>query len=507
MGGPAPAFLDDDVLLSGPTARELYHHTARHAPIVDFHSHLAAADVAGDRAYGTLTELWLSEDHYTWRAMRLAGVDEALVTGGADPWDTFAAWASTMPRLVGNPLHLWGHLALRRVFGIDLALHPGTAREIWDEANRQLPRLRAQALLARFGVELLATTDDPGDDLAAHLRLRDERPEGVPSVVPTWRPDEAHRLLADPPGWNAWADRLQEVTGVAVVDLESLAAALQVSLARFGALGARCSDHGLLCVPDRDRDQQAADAAVRLARRGVRPAPEQRRALALEVVWLAARRAHQDGTVVQLHLGARRDVSPRILAAAGRDAGGDATADVRQEPGLRRLLAGLEEAGCLPRTVLYNLHPADGAVVASLAGAFSRPGVRGLVQWGPPWWFNDHEDGIRRHLATLSAVGQLGAFVGMVTDSRSILSMVRHEVFRRVLCDVVGRQVDEGRLPAGGPWLSQLVGDVCAGNARRYLGIEPPSPERPHAERLPPELPHAAQLPPERGPRERPQDG
>ena len=473
MGAGEPPFLDDDVLLSSPTARELFHGTARLAPIVDFHSHLAAADIAEDRVYETLTELWLSEDHYAWRAMRLAGVDEALVTGGADPWDTFAAWAATMPRLVGNPLYLWGHLALRRVFGIHLALHPGTAREIWDEANQQLPRLRARALLARFGVELLATTDDPGDDLAAHRLLRDERRAGMPSVLPTWRPDEVHRLLADPPAWNAWADRLEEVTGVAVGDLSSLNAALEASLTHFGALGGRCSDHGLLCVPDQERDEQVADGVVRLVRRGVRPAPEQCRALTLEVLWLAARRAYEDDAVVQLHLGARRDVSPRLLAGVGRDAGGDSTADVRQEPGLRRLLTGLESAGCLPRTVLYNLHPADDAIFATLAGAFSRPGVRALVQWGPPWWFNDNEEGIRRHLATLSAVGQLGAFVGMVTDSRSVLSMVRHEVFRRILCEIIGRQVDESRLPDDRPWLSELVSDVCSGNARRYLGTEP----------------------------------
>ncbi|MDE3086491.1 MAG: glucuronate isomerase, partial [Acidobacteriota bacterium] len=274
MGDGTSGFLGDDVLLSGPTARVLFHGTAREAPIVDFHSHLAAADVAGDRVYETLTELWLSEDHYVWRAMRLAGVDEALVTGGADPWDTFSAWAAVMPPLAGNPLHLWGHLGLRRVFDIDLALHPGTAREIWDEANAQLPKLGTRALLGRFGVELLATTDDPADDLAAHRRLREE-PEGrlTARVVPTWRPDGAHRLLADPPSWNAWADRLEQATGVAVTDLTSLTAALEATLRRFDAAGARSSDHGLVCVPDEEPDALVADGAVRLARRGVRPAP------------------------------------------------------------------------------------------------------------------------------------------------------------------------------------------------------------------------------------------
>lgn len=475
MAAPGPRFLDDDVLLSGPTARRLFHETARPAPIVDFHSHLAAADVAGNRVFETLTELWISEDHYTWRAMRLAGVDEVLLTGGADPWETFTAWAATMPRLVGNPLYLWGHLALRRVFGIDLPLHPGTAPEIWEEANRQLPGLGTRTLLERFGVELLATTDDPGDDLTAHRRVRDERPGATVSVVPTWRPDPLLGDLDDPPAWNGWADRLGRATGVTVVDLASLTAALEVSLEGFTSLGGRGSDHGLLQVPDRERSERSADAAVRLARGGVRPEPAQAQALTLEVLRLAAHWAYEHDTVMQLHLGARRDVSARMVAAVGRDAGGDATADVHQEPGLRRLLGELESAGSLPRAVLYNLHPADDAVFASLAGVFARRGVRGLVQWGPPWWFNDHEDGIRRHLATVSAVGQLGAFVGMVTDSRSVLSMVRHELFRRVLCDFVGRQVDEGRLPDDRPWLAELVEDVCSGNARRYLGTGPPA--------------------------------
>ncbi len=463
-------FVGEDVLLSTSTARELFHGTAVGCPIIDFHSHLRAADVAADRVYTTLSELWLTEDHYTWRAMRLAGVDETLVTGGADPWDTFAAWAATMPRLIGSPLYLWGHLALRRVFGVDVALHPGSAREIWDEANRQLTGLSTRSLLARFGVELLATTDDPGDDLLAHAELREAGQPGMPAVVPTWRPDEVLGLLPDPHAWNVWVERLEDVTGLGVGDLPSLVAALEASLARFARAGGLGSDHGLLCVPDRERDERLADEAVRLARQGRKPSGEQRDALALEVLWLAARHAKANDRVFQLHLGARRDASPRLAAIVGRDVGGDAVTDLPQEPGLRRLLANLESSGCLPRSVLFNLHPAQGTVFAALAGAFARPGVRGLVQWGPPWWFNDHEEGIEAHLACLAAVGQLGAFVGMVTDSRSVLSMVRHEVFRRVLCAFVGRLVDEGRIPPDRARLAEVVHDVCCANARAFFG-------------------------------------
>ncbi len=470
----AAGFLGDDFLLSGETARALYHGVAADAPIVDPHTHLPAAEIAGDRTYETLADLWLGDDHYKWRAMRGAGVDEALVTGDADPWERFAAWAATVPRLVRNPLYVWTHLELRRVFGIDAVLSPATAREIWEEANRQLPHWSARRLLAHFGVEVLATTDDPADDLEAHHRLREEvgmAGAGTPVVVPTFRPDAAHRLLADPAAWCSWADRLGAATGGVVEDGGSLLEACARSYRRFGDLGGRASDHGLAVVPDRPRNPALADATVRRARTGTAPRAEGRDAVALEIVALAARLASEDGGVVQLHLGAHRDASPRLFERLGPDAGGDVVGDARQIPGLSRLLAGLEAAGHLPRTVLYNLNPADNPAFAVLAGAFSAPGVAPLVQWGPPWWFNDHEAGLRRQLDDLSQVGPLAGFVGMVADSRSLLSFTRHELFRRVLCDVLGRDVEEGRIPPDLDWLSTVVADVCGGNARRFYGL------------------------------------
>ena len=259
-------FLGDDFLLSTETAGRLFHEVAARLPIVDLHNHLSASDIADNRVFADLTELWLEDDHYKWRAMRLAGVDERLVTGDADPWERFSAWAATVPRLIRNPLYLWTHLELRRVFGIELALDPTTAREIWDEANRQLPLLPARMLLSRFDVAALATTDDPVDDLAAHRALRTET--GAPAVIPTYRPDAAHRLLGDLAAWNAWADRLEEVSGTPVEDLESLLAALTRCDERFAELGRRASDHGLSRLPDTPRDPAVADEAIRCARRG-----------------------------------------------------------------------------------------------------------------------------------------------------------------------------------------------------------------------------------------------
>jgi glucuronate isomerase len=461
------AFLDDDFLLSGDTARVLFHEVAEHAPIVDLHNHLSPADIADDRVYATLADLWLEDDHYKWRAMRLAGYDERVVTGDADPWEKFSAWAATVPRLIRNPLYVWSHLELRRVFEIDVPLDPSTAREIWDEANRRLPGLSARALLAHFDVRAVATTDDPGDDLADHRRAAGNRT----AMIPTFRPDGAHRLLGDPPAWNAWVDRLESVTETTVDDLASLLDALTKSHRRFAGLGARASDHGLEFLPDVPRDPSVADAAVRRARLGGAATPDERRSVALEVVTLAAELAFADESVLQLHLGPVRDVSPRLLAQVGHDAGGDAVCDERQAPGLVRFLGELERRGTLPRTVLYNVNPADNALFASIAGAFSRAGVASLVQWGPPWWFNDHEQGMRRQLDDLSEIGQLAGFVGMLTDSRSILSMTRHELFRRVLCRAIGRDVDEGRIPADLDRWSTVVRDICVDNAVRYFSL------------------------------------
>lgn len=463
-------FLDDDFLLSEEVGRRLFHDVAAKAPIVDLHNHLSPADIADDRAYETLTDLWLADDHYKWRAMRQAGLEEDLITGDADPWDRFSAWAATVPGLLRNPLYIWTHLELRRVFGIDLPLTPATAPEIWHEANRQLHRWPARTLLARFDVAVLATTDDPADGLAAHRRLaREPTPDLV--MIPTFRPDPAHRHLHDPSAWNTWVDRLAAASGQSIEDLPTLLAALTVRHRSFAEAGGRSIDNGLGHLPDIPRQPVAADAVVRRARSGIPANVAERHLVMLEVVALAARLAHEDDSVMQLHLGPRRDVSPRVLQLAGHDAGGDAIGDDRQGPGLIRFLGDCERGGTLPRTILYNVNPADNALFATVAGAFNRPRVRSLVQWGPPWWFNDHEGGMRRHLDSLSEVGRLADFVGMHTDSRSILSMTRHELFRRVLCDVIGRDVDEGRIPPDADQLASVVHDVCVGNARDFYGL------------------------------------
>jgi glucuronate isomerase len=343
------------------------HGTTSTAPIIDVHNHLSPSDIAGDRVWETLSDLWLEDDHYKWKAMRLAGFSEQLVTGDADPRDRFAAWAATVPRAIRNPLYAWTHLELRRVFGIDLPLNPSTPKEIWDEANRQLPQWSAQRMLPHFQVRAVA----------------------------------------------------------AIVKIRS----------------------------------------------GEIPDANERASVLLEVVSLAAQLAHADDSVFQLHLGPLRNASPRLLAAVGRDVGADVMNDQSHAAGLARFLGDLEAANTLPRTILYNLNPADNALFATMSGAFSRAGVQSLVQWGPPWWFNDHEEGMRRQLDDLSQIGQLAGFIGMLTDSRSILSMTRHELFRRILCNAIGRDVEAGRIPHDSELLTTTVHDICIGNAVRYFGF------------------------------------
>ena len=467
-------FLNNDFLLNSDVARQLFHEVAADAPIVDVHNHLPSADIANDRVWTSLTELWLDDDHYKWRAMRLAGFDEQLITGDADPWDKFVAWATTVQRSIGNPLYVWTHLELRRVFGIDVPLSPSSASEIYTEANRQLPAWSAQRLLARFRVRSVATTDDPSDDLCWHRRYVRDAPTSASAqtaMIPTFRPDSAHRLLDSPSPWNAWADDLASTTATNVDDLGSLLSALTSSYARFALLGGRASDHGLACLPDRPRDPALADAAIRAARARRAATTAEREVVLLEVVALAARLACADDSVLQLHLGPLRDVSPRLSRLVGRDAGADVMGDERQAPGLARFLGDLERDATLPRTILYNLNPADNALFAAMAGAFTKPGVASLVQWGPPWWFNDHETGMRRQLEQLGQIGQLAGFVGMLTDSRSILSMTRHELFRRVLCDVIGAEVEACRFPDHREYLQVLVRDLCVDNAVRFFGF------------------------------------
>ncbi len=462
------AFLDSQYLLSNATACRLYEMVAD-MPLIDYHNHLSPEEIVERRVFNNLAEAWLESDHYKWRAMRWVGEDESVITGDAEPWDKFLAWARTVPRTLRNPLYTWTHLELRRYFGINLLLNEQTAREIWDEANRQLSTMTCVEMMTRFRVVLAGTTDDPADDLEHHSRIAQS---GTPvRVVPTFRPDRCYNLQHDPTAWNTWVGRLETVSGGTITQLDDLLSALAQRHQCFVEHGARASDHSLAAIPDARPDHVLAAEAVTYLKRGDIPSVEARDALTMVILHHVGRLNHATDWAMQLHLGPLRNTNTSLYENFGPDAGADSMGDERQGLGLRRLLDGLNQAGHLPRVILYNVNPTQNALFASMCGNFQGGGVAGRVQFGSGWWYLDQEDGMRRQIEDLSNMGLLSTFVGMLTDSRSFLSFPRHEVFRRLLCDVVGHDAESGRIPADDDLLGELVRRVAYENAKEYFQL------------------------------------
>jgi glucuronate isomerase len=468
-------FCDDSFLLSCDAAASLYHDVASHQPIIDYHCHLSPRDIAEDRRFENLHAIWLDGDHYKWRAMRADGVAEERITGAATPREKFQAWAETVPHTLRNPLFHWAHLELRRHFHIDELLDESTAQRIWDEANRQLATgdLTARGILTRMKVEVVGTTDDPADSLQWHERIA--RNAFATKVVPTFRPDAAVRVH-EPHRVQAWARRLADTAGCGADTFAGLIAAIDKRHADFAAVGCRATDHGLLRIPDTDCTEDEAATIWHRAMAGTAATPEEAEKFSLFLLLHVARLNHAKDWALQLHLGPFRDPNPHLAAALGADAGCDTIGDAVQGPGLVRFLGRLAAENTLPRTILYNINPADNALFAALPGSFQDGILPGKIQWGSAWWFMDQERGMRDQLNMLSDLGLLSRFIGMVTDSRSFLSYPRHEYFRRILCDLLGTDVATGRLPDDTAWrrdrLVPLVADVCANNARRYLGFD-----------------------------------
>ena len=464
------AFIHDDWLLSTPFARRLYHGYAAEQPILDYHNHLPPELIARDHRFGDLHEAWLAGDHYKWRAMRVHGVPERLITGDADPREKFRAYAATVPFTARNPLYHWSHLELARYFGVAELLSGDNADRVYDAAGEQLahPDKGAVGLLRERGVELVCTTDDPCDTLEHHAAYAASRTPEDPRMLPAFRPDKA--VAAGAPGWRGYLERLGEAADVEIVDYASLLMAIDRRLDHFAAHGCRLSDHGLAAVPDAPYDARLADRLL-----GGRDVPDAAEVDAFAVTLLTdlGRRYAARGWVMQLHLGALRNNNARALRDQGPDTGYDSIGDLPQARGLSRLLDGLADTDQLPQTILYNLNPADNHVFATMAGNFCGGGTVARVQWGAAWWFLDQWDGMRAQLETLSQVGLLAHFVGMLTDSRSFLSFPRHEYFRRLLCELLGEDVAAGRLPADEAWLGGMVADISHDNAARWFPFAP----------------------------------
>jgi glucuronate isomerase len=464
-------FITDDFLLHGKTARHLYKTFAAPQPILDYHCHLSPKDIAEDRRFGNLFEIWLEGDHYKWRAMRANGVAERFCTGDAAPYDKFLAWAATVPRCLRNPLYHWTHLELQRYFCIEELLDVKTAESIWTRANEQLQdeAFSAHGILRRFDVRAVCTTDDPADPLEHHaaIRLLD-----LPTkVYPTFRPDRA--LQVDEPAvFNPWVERLAATADVHVTSLAHFTAALAKRHQDFHDMGGRLSDHGLPhCYASPCSDAEAA-AIFDRARSGHAASVGEHHQFASYLMLLFGRLDAQKGWTKQLHLGARRNVNSRMMAVLGRDTGYDSIGDYPQVEALAGYLDRLEQELSLPQTILYNNNPVDNHTMATMIGNFQDGSVAGKLQFGSGWWYLDQKDGIEAQLDALSNTGLLAHFVGMLTDSRSFMSYPRHEYFRRVLCNVLGREMDRGELPADDALVGGMIEGICFGNAKRYLKLE-----------------------------------
>lgn len=463
------SFIHDDFLLRSATARALYHGHAAAAPIVDYHCHLDPRDLAADRRFADLAQLWVTGDPYKHRAMRIAGVPERLVTGDATPREKFDAWAATVPQTLGNPLHPWTALELKRYFGVDEPLTAESAPRIWETANARLaaPGYTARGLLAQRGVACVCTSDRLLDDLAPHAAIARER--GALRVLPSLRADDV--VAVESADFPTWVRALGAATGGAIADYDAFRAALQRKLDDFARAGCRLSDHGLddFSYASVGESEAAALFARRLA--GETPSPAEAMRLRSALLQFLGAEYARRGWIMQLHLGAQRRTSSRLRRLAGPAGGYAGIGRACDVPSLVAWLDDLESAGALPRTILYPLNPTDFAPLAVLAGSFVGDGTPGHVQLGPAWWFNDHAPGMRAQLEAVANYGLLSVFIGMTTDSRSLLSMVRHEYFRRVFCDWLGAQAEAGAMPSDVEELGVLVRAVCHGNARRALAL------------------------------------
>jgi len=463
------AFIHDDFLLGSAAARRLYHDYAASEPILDYHCHLPPEDLAADRRFANLFEIWLEGDHYKWRAMRANGINERYCTGDASPREKFLAWARTVPYTLRNPLYHWTHLELKRYFDVDDLLDENTAAAIWDRANELLSSdsLSAHGILRTFGVRALCTTDDPASDLKWHRAMA--RNGAVPApVFPAFRPDAALNVHR-PSLFNDWLRRLEAASNVAIDSFASFLDALKRRHDDFHALGARLSDHGIdHCYADFCSDAEAA-AVFDRARAGQPASPEQHSRFASYMMLFFGRLDADKGWTKQLHLGALRSVNSRMLEQAGRDIGFDSMGDWPQMSALGAFLDRLDRENCLPRTILYNVNPVDNYALAAMCGNFQDGKIAGKIQFGSGWWFLDQKEGIELQLNALSNCGLLARFVGMLTDSRSFMSYPRHEYFRRVLCNLLGREMESGELPGDYELVGGMVRNICYSNARDYL--------------------------------------
>jgi len=461
-------FMDDDFLLQTETAKRLYHEHASKMPIFDYHCHISPQEIAEDRRFNNLAEIWLHGDHYKWRAMRTNGVDEKYCTGNASDWEKFQKWAETAPYAMRNPLYHWTHLELRNPFGITTQLNPASAREIWDTCNSSLntKEFSCRGIIRKANVKVICTTDDPVDSLEYHRSIKESGFEV--KVIPAWRPDKA-MAIEDPKVFNAYVSLLEAASGISIGSFDQFMEAIEKRHHFFHENGCRLSDHGLETIYAEDYTVAEIKVIFDHVRSGKTPSPAELLKFKSAMLYEFAVMDHKRNWTQQYHLGAMRNNNTRMFEIVGADKGFDSIGDYPAATALSKFMNRLDYNHKLTRTILYNLNPGDNAMMATMIGNFQDGTEAGKIQWGSGWWFLDQKDGMINQINALSNLGLLSRFIGMLTDSRSFLSYSRHEYFRRILCNLIGNDVENGEIPADMEFLGQMIENISYNNAEKYF--------------------------------------
>ena len=464
-------FMNEDFLLQSEVAKKLYHEYAEQVPVLDYHCHLEPREIAEDIRFKNMTELWLGADHYKWRVMRSHGIDEKYITGDASDEEKFHAFARALPKCIGNPMYHWCHLELQRYFGIYETLSEKNWKEIYDSCNEMLrkPEMSARNLIRMSNVTLVCTTDDPADDLHYHEQIAADREFGV-KVLPAWRPDLA--MCPEKEEYAAYMERLSAVSGVEIVDFTTLKQALVKRLDYFAERGCCISDHGLDYAEFRPVSGEDMERLVRRSLAGESLTREELLSFKTMMMLFLGAEYKKRNWAMQLHYGAKRENNELIYRSAGANAGIDCINPEGFAADVADFMNALNRDGNLPRTIIYSLNPADNALIGTMIGCFQGDGIRGKIQQGAAWWFNDHKYGMEEHMKSLASLSLLGNFIGMLTDSRSFISYPRHEYFRRILCNYIGGLVENGEYPEDYELIGELVRDISYYNAVNYFGFD-----------------------------------
>ena len=464
-------FMDKDFLLSTDTAKELYHDIAAKMPILDYHCHISPQEIAENRKFDNITQVWLGGDHYKWRQMRSNGVEEKYITGDASDREKFQKWAETLEMAIGNPLYHWSHLELQRYFGYTGVLNSETAEEVWNLCNAKLQEdyMRVQNLILQSGVTLICTTDDPADDLKWHKILAED--ENFPvQVLPAWRPDKAMNL--EKPDYVEYLEKLGKAAGMEIKTFADLKEALKKRMAFFDSMGCKASDHGLNYVAYAPASEEEMEAVFAKRMNGEAVSAEEEKKFKTAFMLFVAGEYSRLGWAMQLHYGCKRDNNTSMYNKLGPDTGYDCINNYAPAAELADFLNAVNEAGSLPKTILYSLNPNDDEVIGTIIGCFQNADTVGKIQQGSAWWFNDNKTGMMKQMTSLANLGLLGNFLGMLTDSRSFLSYPRHEYFRRILCELIGGWVENGEYPKDMKTLEKIIKGISYNNAVRYFGFQ-----------------------------------